>query len=67
MDYVFTTPKKTFLLNQIHKKNRHEWALKHQKTKWTHVIFSDELTFQMFRNTSFVITKKQTHSNSEKY
>ena len=58
MEYTIKLPKKTLFLNNIKKDNRYKWALNHQKTKWSEVIFSDESTFQMFRNTSFIITKK---------
>ena len=42
----------------ILKRKTYKWTLNHQRTKWNEVIFSDELTFQLFINTCFIISKK---------
>jgi len=34
-----------------------EWAKKHQKYAWKNVVFSDEMTLQMFRNTCLAWSK----------
>ena len=39
------------MLTVEQKQNRVEWAKKHQDDDWNHTIFTDESSFQMFRNT----------------
>jgi len=51
-------PKTIPFLTDNHKKRRIEWALSHAKLNWKKVVFSDETTFQMYRNT---IKKKINH------
>jgi len=51
LDYAAVLPKRVPLLDQNAKKNRLEWARKHRRYNWDNVIFSDETTLQMFRNT----------------
>ncbi|CAB4393067.1 unnamed protein product [Rhizophagus irregularis] len=42
------------LLKESHVEARLQWALNHIQDDWTHTIFSDESTFQTFRNTQIV-------------
>ncbi|CAB4490388.1 unnamed protein product [Rhizophagus irregularis] len=42
------------LLKESHVEVHLQWALNHIKDDWTHTIFSDESTFQTFRNTQIV-------------
>jgi hypothetical protein len=44
-------PRHAPLLTQSAKENRLQWARKHHRFNWRKVIFSDETTLQMFRNT----------------
>ena len=39
------------MLTVEQKQNRVEWAKKHQGDDWNRTIFTDESSFQMFRNT----------------
>jgi len=51
-------PKTIPFLTDNHKKRRIEWALSHAKLNWKKVVFSDETTFQMYRNTIKVYYKE---------
>ena len=51
LGYHSKIPKRVPILTDDHKKNRLEWALAHAKQDWKKVVFTDETTFQMFRNT----------------
>jgi len=51
LGYVATLPRKVPLLTQQAKINRLSWAQDHVRYNWKKVIFSDETTIQMFRNT----------------
>ncbi|CAB4475153.1 unnamed protein product [Rhizophagus irregularis] len=42
------------LLKESHVEARLQWALNHIQDDWTHKIFSNESTFQTFRNTQIV-------------
>lgn len=44
-------PKKVPFLTPKHRENRVEWATKHLRQNWRHVVFSDEATFQLHSNT----------------
>ena len=59
LQYHCTVPKTVPLLTDKHKKCRLEFATKYQykKQNWNKVIFSDETTIQMFRNTQKVYYK----------
>jgi transposase len=51
LGYEAVLPRRVPLLTQRAKENRLQWAKKHQKYTWKNVVFSDETTLQMFRNT----------------
>jgi len=51
LGYHSKHPKTVPLLSEKNRLARVEWAKKHYKQNWKIVIFSDETTFQMFRNT----------------
>ena len=51
MGYKAILPRRVPLLTQRAKEVRLQWAKDHQKYAWKNVVFSDETTFQMFRNT----------------
>jgi transposase len=51
LGYVSLVPRRVPLLTQRHKDIRLEWAQKHLNYNWRKVVFSDETTMQMFRNT----------------
>lgn len=58
LKYVVCRPISAPLLKPTHIKTRMEWALRHAKDQWKQTIFSDETTFQMFRNTQLVRYRK---------
>src|SRR5437588_3349317 len=39
------------MLTSAHKQKRVEWAQKHKDDNWKNTLFSDETSFQLFRNT----------------
>jgi len=39
------------MLTPAHKQKRVEWAQKHKDDDWKKTLFSDETSFQLFRNT----------------
>ena len=51
LGYSAILPRRVPLLTQRDKDNRLQWARKHRRFNWNKVIFSDEITMQMFRNT----------------
>src|SRR6266511_670371 len=57
LKYHCTIPKTILFLTTIHKQRCVEWAMRHQDQNWKQVIFSDEITFQMFQNTQKVFYK----------
>ena len=65
MQYCSTVPKSIPLLTTSHKQNRVAFAVKYRKQNWNKVIFSDETTFQMFRNTQKVFYKVGTQPPSK--
>ena len=54
LQYVVCRPQRVPLLQPIHIHKRLEWAQNHAQDTWSTTIFSDETTFQMFRNTQLV-------------
>ena len=50
-------PQRVPLLTKNHITKRIEWAHNHARDNWSQTIFSDETTFQMFRNTQQVRVK----------
>ena len=44
-------PRSTHMLTSSNKQRRIEWAQQHQNNDFTHTIFTDEASFQLFRNT----------------
>jgi transposase len=60
LNYVSTVPKTIPLLTDLHKQRRIEFAMKYRRQNWSKVIFSDETTLQMFRNTQKVFYKAGT-------
>ena len=51
MRYKSTLPRATPMLTIEHKKRRIQWAQQHLDDNWNRTIFSDESSFQLFRNT----------------
>jgi len=49
--YCSSHPKTAPLLTPEQCERRVEWAIAHLRQNWKNVVFSDETTFQMFRNT----------------
>lgn len=54
LKYIVCRPIAAPLLKPIHIEARMQWAIRHAKDRWSQTIFSDESTFQMFRNTKLV-------------
>jgi len=54
LQYVVCRPQRVPLLQPIHIHKRLEWAQNHAQDTWSTTNFSDETTFQMFRNTQLV-------------
>ena len=50
-NYRSVLPINTSMLTVEQKQNRVEWARKHQGDDWNRAIFTDESSFQLFRNT----------------
>ncbi|CAF1318243.1 unnamed protein product [Didymodactylos carnosus] len=51
LQYENCLPLKTPMLTPEHKKRRVEWAKAHLNNNWKSTIFTDECSFQLFRNT----------------
>jgi hypothetical protein len=49
--YRNVLPKTTHMLTFDDKKRRIQWAKQHKNDNFTHTIFTDEASFQIFRNT----------------
>jgi transposase len=49
--YKNSLPLATPMLTAKHKEKRIEWAKKHLDDNWSQTLFSDETSFQLFRNT----------------
>jgi transposase len=54
LNYIVCRPRPVPLLKASHVEARLQWALNHTQDDWSHIIFSDESTFQTFRNTQIV-------------
>ena len=54
LNYIVCRPWSVPLLKERHVEARLQWALNHVQDDWSHTIFSDESTFQTFRNTQIV-------------
>jgi transposase len=57
LGYVSILPKRVPLLTQRHKDIRLQWAREHLDYDWQKVVFSDETSIQMFRNTCLAWSK----------
>ncbi|CAF4077385.1 unnamed protein product [Rotaria magnacalcarata] len=51
LEYVNCLPLNTPMLTKEHKERRVEWAKEHLNDDWKATIFTDESSFQLFRNT----------------
>jgi len=51
LGYWNALPLSTPMLTSAHKQKRVEWAQKHKDDNWKNTLFSDETSFQLFRNT----------------
>jgi len=51
LGYRNALPFSTPMLTSAHKQKRVEWAQKHKDDNWKNTLFSDETSFQLFRNT----------------
>lgn len=51
LGYQNALPLRTPMLTAAHKQKRVEWAQKHKDDNWRKTLFSDETSFQLFRNT----------------
>jgi transposase len=60
--YRNVLPKSTHMLTQEEKKRRVQWAKQHLNDDFTHTIFTDESSFQLFRNT---VRRWSKHPNNE--
>ena len=60
LGYVAVLPRRVPLLTQKHKEICLQWARDHLNYDWDQVIFSDETTFQMFRNTCLAWSKNRS-------
>jgi len=60
LQYRCTVPKSVPLLTDRHKECRLAFAAKYRRQNWNKVIFSDETSIQMFRNTQKVYYKSGT-------
>lgn len=59
LGYKNSLPIATPMLTAEHKRKRVEWAKKHLDDDWSRTVFTDETSFQLFRNT---ITQWYKHS-----
>ncbi len=51
MDYKSVLPHGTPMLTQAQKDARVQWAIRHKNDNWNRTIFTDETSYQLFRNT----------------
>ena len=51
LGYMNVLPRGTPMLTNEQKEGRIQWALAHQNDDWSRIIFSDETSYQLFRNT----------------
>ena len=59
LGYVATLPRKVPLLTEQAKINRLSWAQDHVHYNWKKVVFSDEKTIQLFRNTMLAWSREK--------
>jgi len=59
LGYISIIPRKVPLLTQQAKTNRLLWARDHERYNWKKVVFSDETTLQMFRNTMLAWSREK--------
>jgi len=59
LGYISILPRKVPLLTQQAKTNRLLWARDHERYNWKKVVFSDETTLQMFRNTMLAWSREK--------
>ena len=59
LGYTATLPRRVPLLTERAKQNRLEWAQNYSHYDWCKVVFSDETTLQMFRNTCLAWSKSK--------
>jgi transposase len=57
LGYVAVLPRRVPLLTRHHKEIRLQWAHDHLEYSWDKVVFSDETSLQMFRNTCLAWSK----------
>jgi transposase len=67
LEYKNFLPLNTPMLTQEHKERRVEWAKQHLNDNWKSTVFTDECSFQLFRNTIRRWSKnpKEEKKNSE--
>lgn len=51
LGYRNVLPRATPMLTQQQKERRVKWAMQHKNDDWSRTVFSDETSFQLFRNT----------------
>ena len=51
LGYMNVLPRRTPMLINEQKERRVQWALAHQNDDWSRTVFSDETSYQLFRNT----------------
>ena len=59
LGYVATLPRKVPLLTEQAKINCLSWAQDHVHYNWKKVVFSDETTIQLFRNTMLAWSREK--------
>ena len=60
LGYAAVLPKRVPLLTQKAKEIRLKWARDHRRYNWHNVVFSDETTIQLFRNTCLAWSRDKT-------
>ena len=63
MGHISTLPHGTPMLTQKQKDARVQWAKQHKDDDWSRTIFTDETSYQLFRNT---IRRRSKNSKREK-
>src|SRR6185369_14351080 len=61
LGYIATLPRRVPLLTQSSKEIRLLWSRYHRNYNWKKVVFSDETTLQMFRNTCLAWSRTDKH------
>ena len=52
LGYMNVLSRETPMLTNEQKQKRVQWTLAHQNDGWSRTIFSDETSYQLFRNTT---------------